>query len=65
MTETIVKIVPMGDLIAYLEIPSSEIGFRKRMEVEINIDSYPSTDFGVLEVCYFYNWNRCFGARSK
>ena len=50
MTETIVKIVPMGDLIAYLEIPSSEIGFiKKGMEVEINIDSYPSTDFGVLE----------------
>ena len=50
MTETIVKIVPMGDLIAYLEIPSSEIGFvKKGMEVEISIDSYPSTDFGVLE----------------
>ena len=50
MTETIVKIVPMGDLIAYLEIPSSDIGFIKEgMDVEISIDSYPATDFGVIE----------------
>ncbi|ABM70715.1 HlyD family secretion protein [Prochlorococcus marinus] len=50
MTETIVKIVPMGDLIAYLEIPSSDIGFVKEgMDVEISIDSYPSTDFGIIE----------------
>jgi len=50
MTETIVKIVPMGDLIAYLEIPSSDIGFVKNgMDVEISIDSYPATDFGVIE----------------
>ncbi len=50
MTETIVKIVPMGYLIAYLEIPSSDIGFVKEgMDVEISIDSYPSTDFGVIE----------------
>ena len=49
MTETIVKIVPMGDLIAYLEIPSSDIGFvKKGMKVEISIDSYPATDFGVI-----------------
>ena len=50
MTETIVKIVPMGDLIAYLEIPSSDIGFVKEgMDVEISIDSYPATDFGVIQ----------------
>ncbi len=50
MTETIVKIVPMGDLIAYLEIPSSDIGFVKQgMNVDISIDSYPATDFGVIE----------------
>ena len=50
MTETIVKIVPMGDLIAYLEIPSSDIGFVKEgMDVEISIDSYPATDFGVID----------------
>ena len=49
MTETIVKIVPMGDLIAYLEIPSSDIGFVKEgMEVEISIDSYSANDFGVI-----------------
>ena len=49
MTETIVKIVPMGDLIAYLEIPSSDIGFVKEgMKVDISIDSYPATDFGVI-----------------
>ena len=50
MTETILKIVPMGDLIAYLEIPSSDIGFVKEgMDVEISIDSYPATDFGIIE----------------
>ena len=50
MTETIVKIVPMGDLIAYLEVPSSDIGFVKQgMSVDISIDSYPATDFGVIE----------------
>ena len=50
MTETIVKIVPMGDLIAYVEIPSSDIGFVKEgMDVEISIDSYPATDFGVIK----------------
>ena len=50
MTETIVKIVPIGDLVAYLEIPSSDIGFVKEgMDVEISIDSYPPTDFGVIQ----------------
>ena len=50
MTETIVKVVPMGDLNAYLEVPSSDIGFiKKDMEVDISIDSYPSSDFGVIE----------------
>ena len=40
----------MGNLIAYLEIPSSDIGFVKEgMDVEISIDSYPATDFGVIE----------------
>ena len=50
MTETIVKVVPMGDLNAYLEVPSSDIGFIKRdMDVDISIDSYPSSDFGVIK----------------
>ncbi len=49
MTEILLKIVPLGDLIAYLEIPSSDIGFvKKGMEVEISIDSYPATDFGTI-----------------
>ncbi len=48
-TETILKIVPYGDLEARLEVPSSDIGFVKEgMNVDINIDSYPSSDFGVL-----------------
>ena len=50
MTETIVKVVPMGDLNAYLEVPSSDIGFiKKDMDVDISIDSYPSSDFGVIK----------------
>ena len=50
MTETIVKIVPLGELNAYLEIPSSDIGFiKKDMNVDISIDSYPASDFGVIK----------------
>lgn len=50
MTETIVKVVPMGDLNAYLEVPSSDIGFiKKDMDVDISIDSYPASDFGVIK----------------
>ena len=49
-TETILKIVPYGDLEARLAVPSSDIGFvKKGMNVDINIDSYPSSDFGVLK----------------
>ena len=49
-TETILKVVPYGDLGARLEVPSSDIGFVKEgMDVDINIDSYPSSDFGVLK----------------
>ena len=44
------KIVPYGDLEARLEVPSSDIGFvQEGMNVDINIDSYPSSDFGVLK----------------
>ena len=42
------KIVPFDDL-EDIEIPSNKIGFVKSMPVEINIDSFPSSDFGVLE----------------
>lgn len=49
-TETILKIVPYGDLEARLEVPSSDIGFVKNgMNVDISIDSFPASDFGVLE----------------
>ena len=48
-TETILKIVPESELEARIEIPSEDIGFVKDgMKVDISIDSYPSTDFGVI-----------------
>ena len=48
-SEPIMKIVPFDDLEADIEIPSNKIGFVKvGMPVEISIDSFPSTDFGVL-----------------
>jgi len=49
-SEPIMKIVPFDDLEADIEIPSNKIGFVKLgMPVEINIDSFPASDFGVLE----------------
>ena len=40
----------LGSSGTYLEIPSSDIGFVKEgMQVEISIDSYPATDFGVIK----------------
>lgn len=48
-SETVMKIVPMNALEAKVEIPSSDIGFvRKDMHVDLSIDSFPATDFGVL-----------------
>ena len=48
-SEPIMKIVPFDDLEADIEIPSNKIGFVKEgMPVEISIDSFPSSDFGVL-----------------
>ena len=48
-TDTLLKIVPESDLEALVEIPSEDIGFvKKGMKVDISIDSYPSSDFGVL-----------------
>ena len=50
LSEPIMKIVPFDDLEADIEIPSNKIGFVKvGMPVEINIDSFPSSDFGVLQ----------------
>ena len=59
-TQTVMKVVPHGLLEAKVEVPSNKIGFVKVppgclqdhqqcMKADISIDSYPSTDFGVLE----------------
>ena len=56
-TQTVMKIVPylqgkkgFGALEARVEVPSNKIGFvREGMQSDISIDSYPSTDFGVLQ----------------
>tara|TARA_X000000368_G_C23056496_1_gene724119 strand:+ start:4745 stop:6016 length:1272 start_codon:yes stop_codon:yes gene_type:complete len=50
MTETILKIVPLGELEARIEIPSKDIGFvSEGMNVDISIDSFPASDFGVIK----------------
>ena len=59
-TQTVMKVVPIGSLEARVEVPSNKIGFvqvptgcpEKRkfcMNADISIDSFPSTDFGVLK----------------
>ena len=49
-TVEIMKIVPYDKLEAKVEISSSDIGFvRNGMKVDISIDSFPATDFGVVE----------------
>ena len=49
-TEPILKIVPVEKLQANVEIPSKSIGFvRTGIMADISIDSYPATDFGVIE----------------
>jgi hemolysin D len=49
-SEPVMKIVPFRDLQARVEIQSSDIGFvQVGKPVEISIDSFPSSDFGVLE----------------
>ncbi len=49
-SEPVLKVVPYDNLEARVEIPSSEIGFvRVGQAAEISIDSFPATDFGVLE----------------
>ena len=58
-TQTVMKVVPIGSLEAKVEVPSNKIGFvqvpkgcpEKRaacMSADISIDSFPSSDFGVL-----------------
>jgi hemolysin D len=49
-SEPILKIVPFDKLVARVEIPSSDVGFvRIGQSADISIDSFPSTDYGVLE----------------
>ena len=59
-TQTVMKVVPMGSLEAKVEVPSNKIGFVQVpsgcperldacMKADISIDSFPSSDFGVLE----------------
>lgn len=49
-SEPVMKIVPFSALQAKVEIDSSQIGFvRLGRPTEISIDSFPSTDFGVLQ----------------
>jgi hemolysin D len=49
MGKAVMKIVPFSDLQAKVEIASTDIGFvRVGKPVDISIDSFPATDFGVL-----------------
>ena len=59
-TQTVMKVVPIGSLEAKVEVPSSKIGFVQVpqgcpedrdacMHADISIDSFPSSDFGVLK----------------
>ena len=59
-TQTVMKVVPMGSLEAKVEVPSNKIGFVQVLEgcpddrdacmnADISIDSFPSSDFGVLK----------------
>ena len=49
-SEPVLKIVPVENLTAKVEISSNSIGFvKKGMPVDISIDSFPASDFGVIE----------------
>jgi len=49
-SETILKIVPKDNLIAIIEINTSDIGFVKiGKEVDLSIDSFPAKDFGSIQ----------------
>ena len=49
-SEPVMTVVPFDKLQASVEIPSSDIGFVKvGQKADISIDSFPATDFGVLE----------------
>ncbi len=49
-SQPVMKIVPLDNLIAKVEIDSRTIGFVKTgKEAEVSIDSFPASDFGVIE----------------
>ena len=49
-SEPLMKIVPFNALKAKVEVDSNKIGFvRTGQTVELSIDSFPSSDFGVIE----------------
>jgi hemolysin D len=49
-SEAVLKIVPYDKLEAKVEVESSDIGFiHVGQPVDLSIDSFPATDFGVLE----------------
>jgi hemolysin D len=49
-SEPVLKLVPFDKLEARVEVPSSDIGFvHAGQAADISIDSFPATDFGVLE----------------
>ena len=49
-SQPVLKIVPTSNLLAKVEINSRTIGFIKPgKEAEISIDSFPSSDFGVID----------------
>ncbi len=49
-SEPVMKVVPFDKLEARVEVPSKDIGFVTEGKVaDISIDSFPATDFGVLQ----------------
>ena len=49
-SEPVLSLVPFDQLEARVEIPSSDIGFVEvGQPVDVNIDSFPANDFGVLQ----------------
>ena len=49
-SEPVMKVVPFSALQAKVEVDSSDIGFvRVGKPVDLSIDSFPATDFGVLQ----------------
>ena len=49
-SEVMLKVVPFNTLEANVMIPSNKIGFvREGQKADISIDSFPASDFGVLE----------------